>query len=46
MTRVVEAGTLISFILGVIPIIEAIKTVYDAAKDAKGQPGAFRQVAA
>ncbi|KAI9656423.1 MAG: hypothetical protein M1829_000414 [Trizodia sp. TS-e1964] len=30
----------------VISIIEATKTVYDAAKDANGQPEAFRQVAA
>jgi N-terminal domain on NACHT_NTPase and P-loop NTPases len=46
MTGVVEAGTVISLISGVISIIEATKTVYDAAKDAKGQPEAFRQVAA
>jgi hypothetical protein len=45
MTGVVEAGTVISLISGVISIIEATKTVYDAAKDAKGQPEAFRQVA-
>ena len=41
-----EAGSIVSFISGVISIIEATKTVYDAAKDAKGQPEAFRQVAA
>ena len=41
-----EAGFVVGLILGVISIIEATKTVYDAAKDAKGQPEAFRQVAA
>lgn len=46
MTGVVEAGTVAGLISGVITIIEATKTVYDAAKDAKGQPKAFRQVAA
>ena len=46
MTGVVEAGTVIGLISAVITIIEATKTVYDAAKDAKGQPEAFRQVAA
>ena len=46
MTGVVEAGTVIGLISGVISIIEATRTVYDAAKDAKGQPEAFRQVAA
>jgi hypothetical protein len=46
MTGVVEAGTVIGLISGVISIIEATKKIYDAAKDAKGQPEAFRQVAA
>jgi hypothetical protein len=41
-----EAGFVIGLISGVISIIEAAKTVYDAAGDAKGQPEAFRQVAA
>jgi hypothetical protein len=41
-----EAGFVVGLISGVISIIEATKTVYDAAKDAKGQPEAFRQVAA
>ena len=41
-----EAGFLIGLISGVISIIEAAKTVYDAAGDTKGQPEAFRQVAA
>jgi vacuolar-type H+-ATPase subunit E/Vma4 len=41
-----EAGSVISLISGLISIIEATKAVYDAAKDAKGQPEAFRQVAA
>jgi F0F1-type ATP synthase delta subunit len=46
MTGVLEAGTVIGLISGVISIIEATKTVYDTAKDAKGQPKAFCQVAA
>ncbi|KAN0117092.1 putative beta transducin-like protein [Hyaloscypha variabilis] len=41
-----EAGFVVGLISAVISIIEAAKTVYDAAKDAKGQPEAFRQVAA
>jgi hypothetical protein len=41
-----EAAFVVGLISGVISIIEAIKTVYDAAKDAKGQLEAFRQVAA
>ncbi|CAG5158409.1 uncharacterized protein ALTATR162_LOCUS5064 [Alternaria atra] len=41
-----EALSVIGLISGVISIIEATKTVYDAAKDAQGQPQAFRQVAA
>jgi vacuolar-type H+-ATPase subunit E/Vma4 len=41
-----EAGFVISLISGLISIIEATKTIYDAAKDAKGQPEEFRQVAA
>lgn len=41
-----EAGVVIGLIAGVIAIIEAAKTVYDAAGDAKGQPEAFRQMAA
>lgn len=44
------SGAETSFIFGLISsaitIIEAIKTAYDAAKDAQGQPEAFRQVAA
>lgn len=36
----------VGLILGVIPIIEATETGYDAAKDADGQPEAFRVVAA
>ncbi len=40
-----EAAFVVGLILSVISIIEATKTVYDAAKDAKGQPEAFRQVA-
>ncbi|KAF2475615.1 uncharacterized protein BDR25DRAFT_278147 [Lindgomyces ingoldianus] len=46
MTGFIEAGAVISLISGVISITEATKTVYDATKDAKGQPDAFRQVAA
>jgi N-terminal domain on NACHT_NTPase and P-loop NTPases len=45
MTGVVEAGTVIGLISSVISIIEATKTVYDAANDAQGQPEVFRQVA-
>ena len=41
-----EDAVVVGLISGVISIIEATKTVYDAAKDAKGQPEAFRQVAA
>ncbi|KFZ24680.1 hypothetical protein V502_00841, partial [Pseudogymnoascus sp. VKM F-4520 (FW-2644)] len=41
-----EASFVVGLISGVISIIDATKTVYDAAKDAKGQPEAFRQVAA
>lgn len=41
-----EAGLLIGLISGIIQIINATKQVYDAAKDAKGQPIAFREVAA
>jgi hypothetical protein len=41
-----EAGFVIGLISGVISIIEAARTVFDAAKDAKGQPEAFRLVAA
>jgi len=39
-----EASFAIGLISSVISIIEATKTIYDAAKDAKGQPEAFRQV--
>jgi len=41
-----EAGFVLGLISSVISIIKATKTVYDAAKDAEGQPEAFRQVAA
>ncbi|KAJ5737114.1 uncharacterized protein N7483_002239 [Penicillium malachiteum] len=41
-----EASFVVGLISGTISIIEAIKTVYDAAKDAQGQPETFRQVAA
>lgn len=40
-----EAAFVVGLISGVISIIDATKTVYDAAKGAKGQPEAFRQVA-
>jgi hypothetical protein len=40
-----EAAFVVGLISGVISIIEATKTIYDAAKDVKGQPEAFRQVA-
>jgi N-terminal domain on NACHT_NTPase and P-loop NTPases len=41
-----EASFVVGLISGVISIVEATKRVYDAAKDAKGQPEAFRQVVA
>lgn len=41
-----EGAFVIGLISSVILIIEAAKKVYDAAGDAKGQPEAFRQVAA
>ena len=41
-----EAAFVVGLISAVISIIGATKTVYDDAKDAKGQPEAFRQVAA
>jgi hypothetical protein len=46
MTGFVEAGAVLSLISGLITIIDATKTIYDGAKDTKGQPDAFRQVAA
>ncbi|KAN0114627.1 hypothetical protein V8E51_004171 [Hyaloscypha variabilis] len=41
-----EATFVISLILGMISIIEATKTVYNTAKDTKGQLKAFHKVAA
>jgi hypothetical protein len=41
-----EAGFAVGLISSVTSTIEATKRVYDAAKDAKGQSEAFRQVAA
>jgi vacuolar-type H+-ATPase subunit E/Vma4 len=41
-----EAVFVVGIISGVISIIEATKALYDVAKDAKGQPEAFRRVAA
>ncbi|KAJ6262540.1 Vegetative incompatibility protein [Drechslerella dactyloides] len=41
-----EASVVVGLISSVISIIDATKRLYDAAKDAKGQPEAFRQVAA
>jgi hypothetical protein len=46
MTGFVEAGAVLSLISGLITIIDATKTIYDGARDTKGQPDAFRQVAA
>jgi hypothetical protein len=46
MAGVVEAGTVVGLITGVISTIEATKTVYDTAKDVKSQLEAFRQMAA
>ncbi|KAH0538358.1 hypothetical protein FGG08_005053 [Glutinoglossum americanum] len=40
-----EAGLVIGLISGTIAIIDAIKKVYDAAKDQQGLPAAFREVA-
>ena len=40
----VEAAFVLSLISSVISICEATKTIYEAAKDSKGQPEAFRQV--
>ncbi|KFY87014.1 hypothetical protein V500_07258 [Pseudogymnoascus sp. VKM F-4518 (FW-2643)] len=37
-------AAVVGLISGVISIIEATKTIYDAAKDVKGQPETFRQV--
>ena len=39
-----EAAFVFGLISGVISICEATKAIYEAAKDAKGQPEAFRQV--
>jgi uncharacterized membrane protein len=36
-----KAGFVIGLISGVISIIKATKTVFNAAKDAKGQPKVF-----
>lgn len=41
-----SGAEVIGLISSVIAIIEAAKTVYDVAADAKGQPEEFRQVAA
>jgi hypothetical protein len=37
-----ESGFVVGLISGAISVIEATKTGYDAAKDAKVQPEAFR----
>ena len=39
-----EAAFVFGLISGVISICQATKSIYEAAKDAKGQPEAFRQV--
>jgi hypothetical protein len=41
-----EAGLLIGLISGIIQIINSTEQVYEAAKDAYGQPATFREVAA
>jgi hypothetical protein len=41
-----SGAELIGLISGVITIFGTVKTLYDAAADAKGQPRGFRQVAA
>ena len=39
-----EAAFVLGLIFGVISICKATKAIYEAAKDTKGQPEAFRQV--
>jgi hypothetical protein len=46
MAGVVESGTVVALISGVIFLIEATRTIYDAAKDTESQPEAFRRVTA
>jgi hypothetical protein len=41
-----EAGIVIGFIASLITIFDATEMLYDAAKDVRGQPEAFRQIAA
>jgi len=41
-----EVGLILGLISGIIQIINATEHVYQAAKDARGQPAAFREVAA
>lgn len=41
-----EVAFVVGLVASVIGIIDGVKTVWDAAKDPKGQPEAFRQVAA
>jgi hypothetical protein len=41
-----EVVFVVSLVASVIAIIDGTKQVWDAVRDARGQPGAFRQVAA
>jgi len=41
----VEASTVLGIISSIITVVDKTKTIYDAAKDAKGLPEAFREVA-
>lgn len=41
-----EVAFVVGLVASLIGIIDGVKTVWDAVKDPKGQPEAFRQVAA
>lgn len=41
-----EAALVIGLIASVVTTVEVVEKLYDAAQDARGQPEAFRQVAA
>jgi hypothetical protein len=40
-----EASTVLGIISSIITVVDKTKTIFDAAKDAKGLPEAFREVA-
>jgi alkaline phosphatase len=46
MSGLGEAGIVIGLISGIVAIVNTTKKIYDAANDAEGLPGAFREVAA